>query len=90
MLEFPHGYGMQRLPTAKYLGTMVTLWGVIVTVTSACQNYGGLVVTRLLLGCFESAVAPSLILITAMWYKKNESPFRVVRLTRQNVLNLSV
>ena len=22
-LEFPHGYGMQRLPTAKYLGTMV-------------------------------------------------------------------
>jgi hypothetical protein len=25
-VEFPHGYGMQRLPTAKYLGTMVTLW----------------------------------------------------------------
>jgi hypothetical protein len=23
--EFPHAYGMQTLPTAKYLGTMVTL-----------------------------------------------------------------
>jgi len=23
--EFPHAYGMQTLPTAKYLGTMVVL-----------------------------------------------------------------
>ncbi|KAK5122915.1 hypothetical protein LTR85_003480 [Meristemomyces frigidus] len=75
--EFPHAYGMQRLPTAKYLGTMVTLWGVIVAVTSACKNYGALVTTRVLLGCFESAVAPSLILITSMWYKHNEQPPRV-------------
>lgn len=75
-LEFPHGYGMQRLPTAKYLGSMVFLWGVIVAVTSACKNYGALVATRVLLGCFESAVAPSLILVTTMWYKKKEQPLR--------------
>jgi MFS family permease len=75
--EFPHGYGMQRLPTAKYLGSMVFLWGVIVTVTSACKNYGALVATRVLLGCFESAVAPSLILITTMWYKRDEQPPRL-------------
>ncbi len=76
-LEFPHGYAMQRLPTAKYLGTMVTFWGVIVSVTCACKNYGALVTTRVLLGCFEAAVAPSLILITSMWYKRNEQPVRV-------------
>lgn len=76
-LEFPHAYGMQRLPTGKYLGTMVTLWGLIVTVTSACKSYGTLVTTRVLLGCFESAVAPSLILITSMWYKRHEQPPRV-------------
>ena len=70
--EFPHGYGMQRLPTAKYLGVMVTLWGVMVTVTSACNNYGSLVALRVMLGCFESAVAPALILITTMWYKRSE------------------
>ncbi|KAF2112864.1 allantoin permease [Lophiotrema nucula] len=77
VLEFPHGYGMQKLPTAKYLGTMVTLWGLITALTCVCKNYGALVTTRVLLGCFESAVAPSLILITAMWYKKNEQPPRV-------------
>lgn len=75
--EFPHGYLMQRLPTAKYLGAMVFLWGVIVAVTSACKNYGALVATRVLLGVFESAVAPSLILITSMWYKHSEQPPRV-------------
>lgn len=33
--------------------------------------------TRVLLGVFESAVAPSLILITGMWYKRHEQPPRV-------------
>lgn len=77
IFEFPHGYGMQRYPTAKYLGVMVTCWGVIVAVTAACHNYGGLITTRVLLGVFESAVAPSLNLITTMWYKKHEQPIRV-------------
>ncbi|KAI7348502.1 major facilitator superfamily transporter [Hortaea werneckii] len=76
-LEFPHAYGMQKLPTAKYFGVMVFLWGVIVTVTAACKNYGALIATRVLLGCFEAAVAPSLILITSMWYKAKEQPPRV-------------
>ncbi|OQO14228.1 hypothetical protein B0A48_01104 [Cryoendolithus antarcticus] len=74
--EFPHGYGMQRLPTAKYLGAMVFFWGTIVASTSACKNWGALVTTRVLLGVFESAVAPSLILITGMWYKADEQPLR--------------
>ncbi|OAL03728.1 MFS general substrate transporter [Phaeosphaeriaceae sp. SRC1lsM3a] len=76
ILEFPHGYGMQRLPTAKYLGTCVALWGFITAITCVCKNYGALVATRVLLGVFESAVAPSLILITSMWYKKKEQPLR--------------
>ena len=66
-VEFPHGYAMQKLPTAKYMGGMVTIWGVMVAVTAACKDYGSLVATRVLLGVFESAVAPSLILITTMW-----------------------
>lgn len=77
VLEFPHGYGMQRCPTAKYLGLMVFLWGIMVAVTSACHSWAGLVTARVLLGCFESAVAPALILITSMWYKSHEQPPRV-------------
>ena len=75
--EFPHAYMMQRFPTAKYLGTMVCLWGTVVACTSACNSYGSLVAARFLLGTFESAISPSLILITSMWYRRNEQPKRV-------------
>lgn len=36
-LEFPHGYLLQNISRSKYFGLMVTLWGVIVTVTSATK-----------------------------------------------------
>ncbi|OAL64557.1 allantoate permease [Trichophyton rubrum] len=68
--ELPTGYLMQRLPTAKYLGANLILWGTVVALNCAAKNFAGLLVLRLLLGCFEASVAPSLILITGMWYKK--------------------
>lgn len=75
--EFPHAYMMQRLPTARYLGCCVCAWGAVVACTSACNSYGSLVATRFLLGMFESAISPSLILITSMWYRRDEQPKRV-------------
>lgn len=72
--ELPTGYLMQRLPTAKYLGANVILWGLCVALNSVCKNFGSLVAVRVLLGVFESAVAPALILITTMWYKRDEQP----------------
>ena len=75
--EFPTGFLMQRLPTAKYLGANVTLWGIMVACTAAANNWAALVSLRVLLGCFEAAVAPALILITSMWYKTSEQPRRV-------------
>lgn len=32
---------------------------------------------RVLLGCFEAVIAPGLVLITGMWYKRSEQPLRV-------------
>ncbi|KAK7924429.1 allantoin permease [Apiospora marii] len=75
--EFPTAYLMQRLPTAKFLGVNVLLWGLMVTCNSTSHNWAGLVSLRVLLGCFEASVAPALILITTMWYKKSEQPPRV-------------
>lgn len=75
--ELPTGYLMQRLPTAKYLGFNVMLWGLMTTLNCSAKNFGGLMTLRVLLGCFESAIAPALILITSMWYKRNEQPRRM-------------
>lgn len=68
---------MQRLPTAKYLGANVALWGLMTTLVATAKNWATLVTLRVLLGCFESAVAPALILLTTMWYKRSEQPPRM-------------
>ncbi|KAJ5524309.1 hypothetical protein N7513_009429 [Penicillium frequentans] len=76
VFELPTGFLMQRLPTAKYLGFNVAIWGLMTTLNCTAKNFGGLMTLRVLLGCFESAIAPALILITSMWYKRNEQPKR--------------
>ncbi|CAL5870096.1 uncharacterized protein PFLUO_LOCUS4330 [Penicillium psychrofluorescens] len=77
VFELPTGFLMQRLPTAKYLGGNVILWGLMITLNCTAQNFAGLMTLRVLLGCFESVIAPALILITSMWYKRNEQPTRM-------------
>jgi sugar phosphate permease len=77
IFEMPHAYLMQRLPTAKYLGSCVCAWGTVVACTAACDSYASLAVCRFLLGAFESAISPSLILVTSMWYKRDEQPRRI-------------
>ncbi|KAL1962098.1 hypothetical protein VTN77DRAFT_565 [Rasamsonia byssochlamydoides] len=77
VFELPTGYLMQRFPTAKYLGLNVILWGVMTTLNCTASTFGGLMTLRILLGIFESAIAPALILITSMWYKRHEQPIRM-------------
>lgn len=65
-----HAVLVQRLPVAKYFGSMIICWGVTMTMHCVCKSFSGLIVVRLLLGAFEAAVAPCLLLITGMWYKR--------------------
>lgn len=36
-----------------YLGSLVVLWGIVMTMTGVVQTFGGLCATRFLLGVFE-------------------------------------
>ncbi|KAI4194617.1 MAG: hypothetical protein LQ350_007672 [Teloschistes chrysophthalmus] len=76
--EFPTQYLAQRISRlGLYLGLNIMTWGLILGFHAACTNFAGLSVVRTLLGVFESCVAPILVLIIAMWYKKNEQGRRV-------------
>lgn len=70
-------YLIQRLPVAKWLGAMVLLWGVTVACNAAVSNYASVIALRVLLGVMEASVAPSLIVITGMWYRRSETPVRL-------------
>ncbi|OGE49964.1 hypothetical protein PENARI_c019G06888 [Penicillium arizonense] len=69
-------YLMQRFPIGKYIGINVTCWGILVACHAACESYASLMIVRILLGAFEASVAPSLILITGMWWTKPEQSRR--------------
>ena len=76
-----------------YLGANIMMWGLVLGFHAACHDFAGLSIVRTLLGVFESwyelsfvhirlqltfsSVAPILVLIIAMWYKKEEQGRRV-------------
>lgn len=71
--EVATGYILQKVLPGKWLGVNVILWGLVTASTAAVKNYHGLLACRILLGVFEAAMAPCLMLITGMWYTKPEA-----------------
>ncbi|KAM0130871.1 hypothetical protein ACHAPC_007577 [Botrytis cinerea] len=70
--EWPTNYLLQKLPTAKYLSVNVFLWGAVVACSAASTRFVPLMVVRFLLGFFEACVQPAFIIMTGMWYTKEE------------------
>ncbi|CAO3621459.1 unnamed protein product [Cunninghamella blakesleeana] len=70
--QIPNSYLIQRLPTSKYLGSLIVLWGISVLGTAFCQTYGQLLACRILLGFFEAATYPCLLMIFSSLYRRQE------------------
>ncbi|KAJ3559841.1 hypothetical protein NM688_g99 [Phlebia brevispora] len=74
---FPTMYISQKLRLGKYLGVNIVLWGIIMMLHAVPSSFGPFFVLRFLLGMLESCVAPTLILIISMFYKKDEQATRM-------------
>ncbi|KAJ5577535.1 uncharacterized protein N7459_006499 [Penicillium hispanicum] len=72
VVEYPTNWIIQRVPVAKYLGINICLWGMILAMHAACHNFTGLVTVRTLLGIFEACCQPIFVLLSSMWYKREE------------------
>ncbi|KAH7879716.1 MFS general substrate transporter [Lentinula edodes] len=77
LFEFPTVYISQKTRAAKYLGVNIVLWGVILMLHAVGSSFGAFFALRFLLGMCESCVAPTLILIISMFYKKDEQASRI-------------
>ncbi|KAF9247229.1 MFS general substrate transporter [Melanogaster broomeanus] len=75
--EFPTVYISQKLRLAKYLGGNIVVWGALLMLQASTDNFGAFFALRFLLGMCESCVAPCLILIISMFYKKDEQATRI-------------
>lgn len=50
----------------------IVAWGICLGCHAACKDFTGLVIVRTLLGIFESACQPAFVVLSAMWYKREE------------------
>ncbi|KAF3903379.1 hypothetical protein ABW20_dc0106089 [Dactylellina cionopaga] len=72
IVEYPINWGIQRVPIAKTLGVCIMIWGSILALHASTHNFVGLVTVRTLLGIFEAVCQPSFIVLSGMWYKREE------------------
>lgn len=75
-MEFPNLWLMTRLPIGKYVGSCLTIWGALICVMAACHSFASLAAVRFLLGVFEAAILPCMMLLNSMWYRREEQPLR--------------
>ncbi|KAI1382046.1 major facilitator superfamily transporter allantoate [Hypoxylon crocopeplum] len=68
---------LQWFPVGKLLSVSVILWGAVLMTTAATRSFAALMSVRAILGVFESVINPTLMLMTAQWYKRSEQPERV-------------
>lgn len=63
---------MQRFPIAKYLGTLLVVWGAVLFSMAWAKNFGTLLAQRFLLGFFEAITYPCMFLLIATFYRRSE------------------
>jgi MFS family permease len=72
IVEYPTNWIIQRVPIAKYLSANIILWGATLALHSVANNFPSLIAVRTLLGIFEAVCQPSFVLMSSMWYKREE------------------
>ncbi|GAN07299.1 MFS allantoate transporter protein [Mucor ambiguus] len=77
LYQVPNTYLIQRLPIGRYIGTLIVIWGVVLTVTCKAKNFSQLAALRFLLGFFEAGIYPCCIMIVSSLYRRSEQAGRI-------------
>src|SRR5271169_6395778 len=85
VVEYPTNWIIQRVRIAKYLSFNIVAWGAVLACHALTKNFQGIMICRVLLGIFEAACQPSFIVLSSMWYKREEQTSRVTYWYMMNV-----
>ncbi|UKZ96441.1 uncharacterized protein TrAFT101_011232 [Trichoderma asperellum] len=78
LLEVPSNVLLKKFKRPSvYLGSLVTIWGIVMTMHGVVSNFGGLLAVRLLLGVFEAGFYPGAIYLCTFWYMPKELATRI-------------
>ncbi len=81
--EFPAALIVKRLGFNRVIPTAALGWGLVCLGNGFVTNFAQLTACRLLLGMFEGFLFPSLTLMLANWYKRDEIGLRISYLFSQ-------
>ncbi|KAJ3744969.1 major facilitator superfamily domain-containing protein [Lentinula detonsa] len=80
--EYPQNFALQRFPVGKWMRQLI-FFVLLVLVRSqlrshaACHSFGGLFAVRFILGICEGAITPGFMIVTSMFYTRQEQNKRV-------------
>ncbi|KAL6922937.1 hypothetical protein FSST1_000211 [Fusarium sambucinum] len=78
LLEIPSNILLKKFKRPSvYLGILVTIWGIIMTLHGVVNGFGGLLAVRMLLGVFEAGFYPGAVYLCTFWYMPRDLATRI-------------
>ncbi|KAJ7111904.1 major facilitator superfamily domain-containing protein [Mycena epipterygia] len=75
--SIPSNLLMQKSPPGTYLAVNIFFWGVFLMLQAASHKFATLAALRIISGAFEAIADPAFMLITSMYYTREEQPSRI-------------
>lgn len=77
VFAYPSSLLLQKFPIGKFVSCAMLLWGSLLMLTVLVHNWSGLMAVRFFLGGAEACIGPAWILLTSMFWTREEQPFRM-------------
>ena len=68
---------LASVETLRNLVPQIFLWGVLLMAQAASRNFTELAILRVLSGAAEATADPAFVLITSIWYTREQQPSRI-------------
>lgn len=75
--QYPQNLALQRFPVGKWISLNIFVWAVALLAHAACKSFGALFAVRFILGICEGAITPGFMIVTSMFYTRDEQTKRV-------------
>ena len=70
--EYPAAYVLSRFRVTTFIGATIVVWGVVEMTNGAPHDFPGFAASRFFLGLSEGAVSPAFVIITSLWYRRED------------------
>lgn len=77
LMNIPFTLLAKRFNPSIVIPSIMIIWGSMAMCAAATKDFGGILATRILMGCVEAAFLPCAILYCSVFYTRHELSFRI-------------